>query len=130
MGSLCNPISGVSYFLLYSLLVRLLFFLLGYLDFSRFSRLGGGFRVSSVSAFTCLSLCMVRLAGMPPTIGFSIKWSVFLGMLPGLYTVLAMLVLGSLMRLYYYLCVIFSWCIIFFSAISGNTYLLSVGSGR
>lgn len=73
MGSLCNPISGVSYFLLYSLLVRLLFFLLGYLDFSRFSRLGGGFRVSSVSAFTCLSLCMVRLAGMPPTIGFSIK---------------------------------------------------------
>lgn len=107
VGILCRPVRGVCYFLLYSVLVVLLFFCLSYMDLYRFRRLGKGFGVPSVRILSCLALSLVRLAGMPPTIGFAIKWSVFITILPEFYLVLLFLVLGSLVRLYYYLCVIF-----------------------
>lgn len=121
VGILCRPVRGVCYFLLYSVLVVLLFFCLSYMDLYRFRRLGKGFGVPSVGILSCLALSLVRLAGMPPTIGFAIKWSVFITILPEFYLVLLFLVLGSLVRLYYYLCVIFRWCVIFFSVLWSNS---------
>merc|ERR1711879_802250 len=52
---------------------------------------------------------LLSLAGLPPLIGFISKWVVFLVAAPGaLYPWLAILILGSVMRLFYYLSLYFS----------------------
>lgn len=107
MGRLCSPVSCVCYFFIYSFIVGMLFFLLRFIEFRNFRRLGKGFRVFEIKFLRFLVLLLVSLAGLPPTVGFAIKWSIFVGVLPGYYLVLLFLVLGSLISLYYYLCVVF-----------------------
>ena len=111
VGALFNPICGFCYFLIYSIMVFSFFLLLNHLDLVRFESLGKVFGLLNINGLSFVRMCLIRLAGMPPTIGFAIKWSVFLGLLPDFYLVLIILVLGSLLRLYYYSCVVVSWCV-------------------
>nr|YP_010688223.1 NADH dehydrogenase subunit 2 [Pillucina pisidium (Dunker, 1860)]WBR65417.1 NADH dehydrogenase subunit 2 [Pillucina pisidium (Dunker, 1860)] len=114
-GSLCSPFSGVCYFLLYSLLTGVFFILLSYMNLEGYQSLGGSFSPVSIGVLLLMSSFLVGMAGMPPTIGFAMKWSVFLALLPDWCVLLSLLVVGSLLSLYYYLCMISSWCIHYFS---------------
>lgn len=107
----------VFYFVVYSLIAVILFYMLYVVELDSYLRLAKGFRLLDVKFLGVLALLLVTLAGLPPTAGFAMKWSIIINVLPESPLVLAFLVGGSLLRLYYYLCVRFSWCVLSFSVV-------------
>lgn len=91
--------------MIYSIVAIILFYFLSLTELNSYSRLSKGFRVTRAKSLRILALLLVTLAGLPPTIGFAMKWSIFVRILPEAPLVLIFLVLGSLISLYYYLCI-------------------------
>lgn len=100
---------AISYFILYFIIIRFLVYFLSVIRVTSCERVSKIFGTVRIDYLLFLRLLWLRLAGLPPTIGFAIKWAVFLGVCSGggLFTVV-FLVLGSLLRLYYYGCLAFS----------------------
>ena len=108
MGGVYRPGNCVCYFMIYFFIVSLMFCLLNMMDLENFSLLTKGFSVFDIKFLGFLVVSLIRLAGLPPTIGFAMKWSIIVGILPNYFVFLLFLVFGSLLSLYYYVCVIFS----------------------
>lgn len=73
VGRVYGPVGCVCYFLIYGFLVGLLFYLLRVVELVNFEVLVKGFRVFSVKFLGLLVLLLVRLAGLPPMLGFAMK---------------------------------------------------------
>lgn len=103
-GGIYSSVSSICYFLIYRRISVILFYVLRVAEIRRYLSLSKGYRVMRVKYLGILVLLLVRLAGLPPTLGFAIKWSVFLAIIPHSLLALSALVIGSLLSLYYYLC--------------------------
>lgn len=103
------------YFFIYRVINFILFFYLSIIETGFYGSLLKGFRSVGVGELQVLGLLLVVLAGLPPTIGFTIKWSVFVPVCAARFIVGGFLILGSLMGVYYYRCLVFCWYVFAFS---------------
>lgn len=117
-GGMYRVISFMIYYCIYFLVMWVLLFLLSLLEVRSYKSLSKGFRGVGVKYLMPLALALLTLAGLPPTVGFSIKWAVFWGIVSagGYYTIVTLMV-GSLLRLYYYICMAFCWFVFTYSAV-------------
>lgn len=108
VGGIFRFLGVVVYLLLYSIVRGFLFCLLSAVEARSYGRLSKGFRGMKAKYLWLLRLGFLTLAGLPPGVGFSMKWCVFWVVLSagGFYTMVG-LVSGSLLRLYYYMCIRF-----------------------
>lgn len=116
-GGIYSVTCCICYFIIYTIISVILFFVLRVVEVVRYSSLRKSYSLVDVKLLRVLVFLLVSLAGLPPTLGFAMKWSVFLAVLPNSFVVLGILVFGSLLRLYYYLCLGFSWYIFSFSSV-------------
>lgn len=109
-GGVYRILRAVIYFLLYAVIRRFLFYFLSVVRITSYKRVCKIFGTVRIDYLLFLGILILRLAGLPPTIGFSIKWAVVLVVcsIKGFQTIIV-LILGSLLRLYYYTCLAFSW---------------------
>lgn len=105
VGRIYRVVRVLCYFVIYSIIVGFMFYVLSYVELGRYENLSKGFGVIDVKFLGFLVVLLITLAGLPPTLGFAIKWSVFLGVVARCPVALVFLLVGSLLRLYYYLCV-------------------------
>lgn len=121
VGGVYRVVSAVVYFFLYFIVRGFLFCLLSAVEVWSYGRLSKGFRGVRVKYLWFLRLGFLTLAGLPPRVGFSIKWCVFWAVLSagGFYTIVG-LVVGSLLRLYYYMCIRFCWFVFSGSVLWGD----------
>lgn len=103
------------YFFFYVLVNLWLFYYLSVVEVRSYVGLLKGIRVVGVGELQVLRLLLVRLAGLPPTVGFAIKWCVFAPVCIRRVVVCRVLVLGSLLGVYFYSCLGFCWYVFSFS---------------
>lgn len=129
VGGLCEFIRVYVYFVLYFMIMGLLFWYLKVIEVRRYGGLAKGYRGVRVKYLLVLSVMFLTLGGLPPTIGFSIKWSVFLRVVNCSLIVSGVLILGSLLSLYYYRCLRFCWAVFSYSKVWGRPrFLKELGS--
>nr|WRW55918.1 NADH dehydrogenase subunit 2 [Thylacodes adamsii] len=120
MGWLLYSISSgftplVIYFISYVILSVILFWGLWTSKNSFMSTISGA-SVPAVGAATML--CLLSMGGLPPLLGFMPKWFVFIqAQESSIYLLMAILILGSLLSIFYYLALTF---ILFISNIPKN----------
>lgn len=73
VSSLYSPIGCVYYYCFYCFAVVVVFYLVGHLELGNLKRVCGSFRLFDVKFIGVLIIVLVRLAGLPPTVGFAIK---------------------------------------------------------
>lgn len=103
------------YFFFYVLINVGLFYYLCIIETRSYFSILKGFRVIGVGELQVLRLFLVSLAGLPPTIGFTIKWCVFAPICVRRFMICGFLVLGSLLGVYFYSCLGFCWYVFSFS---------------
>lgn len=97
-----------TYFLIYTIISLSLFSTLWLLNTSSIKRLRNLVLSNTRAAFT-LIIIMLSLAGLPPLVGFISKWVVILSTTLSVYWLLVfILLLGSVISLFYYLTLYFS----------------------
>lgn len=95
------------YFLVYRFINLRIIIILGNFNLKSLSILRS--KRVSISFFLVLAFMFISLAGLPPFLGFYPKIIVvYMGMSDGYYVFLLMLVLGSLINIFYYLNIFFS----------------------
>lgn len=117
-GIIFSVFSFVIYFVVYALVRIFLFYQLSSIEVNRYSSLLSGFGLRGGRELVTLRLLILTLAGLPPTIGFSIKWSILFAVRVYSFIIALFLVLGSLITLYFYSCLSFIWFI--FSSTKGR----------
>lgn len=102
-------LGAISYFLLYAVIRGFLFYFLSVIRITSYKRVTKIFGTVRIDYLLFLGVLVLSLAGLPPTIGFSMKWVIILVLCSmKSFVVVSFLVLGSLLRLYYYSCLAFS----------------------
>lgn len=105
-----NITSAVVYFIIYLVIAGFLFYFLSVIEINSYKGLLKGFRGIRVKLIIILRLSLLTLAGLPPTVGFSMKWAIFLGVVSAKgFLAIRVLVVGTLLSLYYYICMSFCW---------------------
>nr|YP_010580815.1 NADH dehydrogenase subunit 2 [Coralliophila richardi]UZT26948.1 NADH dehydrogenase subunit 2 [Coralliophila richardi] len=95
-----------SYFFIYVIISICLFCSLGMMDVGVMKNIQ---KLKMSSVFTVMMLLLLSLGGLPPLLGFISKWAVFLVSISGpVVFALPMLIVGSLLSLFYYLSLFFS----------------------
>nr|AOR87109.1 NADH dehydrogenase subunit 2 [Streptosyllis sp. THS1] len=93
------------YFMIY---ITILLLIILILEKGKFSKTSSGLKFTKNDNFNIFFffLCILSLGGIPPLLGFFMKWVIFL-LIPSFFLVLC-LIFGSLINLFYYLSLIFS----------------------
>lgn len=121
VGRIYNITSAVVYFFIYFIIVGFLFYFLSVIEVNSYRGLLKGFRGVRVKLIIILGLSLLTLAGLPPTVGFSMKWAVFLGVVSAKgFLAIRVLVAGTLLSLYYYVCISFCWYVFSSSTVWGR----------
>lgn len=108
-GLMFSGRSVMWYLLFYTIINIFLFYFLHILEINNYISLLKGASLFNIKDLMVLSIFLLTLAGIPPRIGFSIKWCIFL--VVGFHSIYAslVLVLGSVLCIYYYRCLRFVW---------------------
>lgn len=72
-GGVYRILGMISYFLLYAVIRSFLFYFLSVVRITSYKRVCKMFGTVSIDYLLFLGILMLSLAGLPPTIGFSIK---------------------------------------------------------
>lgn len=99
----------ILYFILYAFIRSFLFYLLSVVEVRSYYSLLKGIRGVRVKQLLLLSLLLITLAGLPPTVGFSMKWAIVSVVALHRMVGVGLLLVGSVLRLYYYSCLRFCW---------------------
>lgn len=110
VGGIIRVVGAVLYFVIYGLINCFLFYYLYVVEVRNYCSLLKNFSGVRVKQLLVLRLLLMRLAGLPPTVGFSMKWAVILVAASYSIFVVGILMVGSVLRLYYYSCLRFCWC--------------------
>lgn len=117
------------YFIIYLVIVGFLFYFLSVIEVNSYKGLLKGFRGVRVKLIVILRLFLLTLAGLPPTVGFSMKWAIFLGVVSAKgFLAMGVLVAGTLLSLYYYICIRFCWYVFSSSTVWGRLEASSFGA--
>nr|YP_010415007.1 NADH dehydrogenase subunit 2 [Littoraria intermedia]URW97529.1 NADH dehydrogenase subunit 2 [Littoraria intermedia] len=110
-----------SYFLIYILISLSIFLSLWYLNLSHIKNLSDLMTFEPYKAFSFMVM-LLSLGGLPPLLGFISKWVVVFGAMQSNYWIfLFILILGSVMSLFYYLGLYFSASLGFSKKLYMNT---------
>lgn len=107
----------VFYFFMYAVIRGFLFYYLSVIEVGSYCALLKGISGVRVKQLLLLSLLLMTLAGLPPTVGFSMKWAVVSVVALHSRFGVGLLLVGSILRLYYYSCLRFCWCGFSFSKV-------------
>lgn len=117
VGGVFRVVGAVVYFVLYAVIMGLLFYFLAVFEVGNYLILLKGVRGVRVKQLLILSILLITLAGLPPTIGFSMKWAVISAVVLCSPISASLLLIGSTLRLYYYSCLRFCWYSFAFSKV-------------
>jgi len=118
---LVKPFITILYFLIYSIIIMPLFLIFHFKNMSYISQINKSINTSPLLQ-ALIPLLLLSLSGIPPLTGFVPKWITILYLTPTNSTLLIILILGSLIRTYYYLSIIFS-AIINFNSLRKAMYI-------
>lgn len=104
VGGIYTVVGMAMYFFLYSFIRLMLFYYLSLAEAGSYCGLLKGFSGVAVKDLQLLGLMLVTLAGLPPTVGFAIKWCLFAPISLERVFVSGVLILGSLLGVYFYRC--------------------------
>nr|QGZ10049.1 NADH dehydrogenase subunit 2 [Eisenia spelaea] len=99
-----KPAASTLYFIVYSFLITPLFLTLNFLNLVNLKHLSTAYMNSS----TCMTLAilLLSLGGLPPLTGFTPKFMAVSALTGSMSNVMLMLIIGSIMNLYFYLNII------------------------
>nr|QGZ09945.1 NADH dehydrogenase subunit 2 [Eisenia nordenskioldi nordenskioldi] len=100
--SMFKPTAAITYFFLYSMLITPLFLFMNYLNIQHVKHLNTS-TSNSVILWAALIMLLMSLGGLPPLTGFMPKFMTILLLVSSMKILAFLLILGSVMNLYYYL---------------------------
>ena len=109
VGGVYRPVGAVIYFCLYRIITGVLIYHLSAVEINSYEFSLKGFRRVRVNKLLVLRVLMLTLGGLPPTLGFSIKWVVVCRVASFSPFYAFVLVFGSFVNLCYYVRVVVYW---------------------